>query len=225
MSDRPKDDSTPSDAGGGWRTTGPSDEPPVEPTAPDPEPTTPPSDSLWRPVERRDTASWQRVSERDQQEEPAEPAPAPEVSAEAAAIWRRPDGSEPAAEPAEADETATEAEAEVLPFEAEHEAVDGSDTLELEDDEDDDSFSMSELVALASLADAVPAVPVEDAPPPKPDDGSDLDPAEYARQQMERLRGGVAVEEPEAEVARRNRAARACASPGRATHARRTGAG
>jgi membrane peptidoglycan carboxypeptidase len=202
MSDRPIDESTP--AGGGWRTTGPSSEPPAEPAPPDPEPAQS-SSELWRTVGTRDTASWQRVSEREQQPEPEAVAEA-EPRPEAAGIWRRPDGStlapvaeEPetgAAEAAQAetetDEAAEavdeEAPAGVLPFEQD------------EDDEDDDSFSMSELVALASLADAAPAVPIEDAPPPKPDEHMGLDPAEYARQQMERLRGGVTVEEPPAQA-------------------------
>ncbi|HYO88570.1 MAG TPA: hypothetical protein VER79_07965, partial [Candidatus Limnocylindrales bacterium] len=83
MSDRPKDDSTPSSAGGGWRTTGPPNEPPAEPPAPDPEPVTPPADNPWRSVERRDTASWQRVTEREKQPEP-EAAAEPEVRPEAA---------------------------------------------------------------------------------------------------------------------------------------------
>lgn len=211
MSDRPNDDSSSSIAGGGWRTTGPSNEPPVDPTPPNPEPSAPASGSLWRAIEKRDTESWRRVAEREQQAEPE--AAEPEIHPEAENIWRRPDGSAAikaevaeAAEAAEAVEAAeaaeeapdtdeaeaaaeeTPAEAGILPFEDEGE------------DEDEDSFSMSELVALASLADAAPAVPVEGASPPAPDEDMGLDPAEYARQQMERLRGGVAVEEPEAEA-------------------------
>lgn len=194
MSDRPQDDLTPGSASsGGWRSSSSG-----EPEPPTPEPEQPAGDSPWKKVEQRDTASWQRVTEREKPAETSEPAPA-EPESEAASLWRKPDGS--AAEPAPAEEAPSEttaeaepAEAEILPFEQEDESP-STDTLELEDEDDEDSFSMSELMALASLAEAAPAVPVEE---PVSDATPGLDPGEYARQQMEKLRGGVAVAEPEA---------------------------
>ena len=197
MSDRPQDDSTPGGAGnGGWRSSSSNEPSPAE--SPAPVPQEPAGDSPWKKVEKRDTASWQRVSEREKAPEPELFTPAVQSPAEASSLWRRPEGEEPAAvaEP-EVEPEQGEPEAEILPFEQEDDSAPSTDTLELEDDEDDESFSMSELVALASLAEAAPSVPVEEAPPVG---DAATDPAEYARQQMEKLRGGVAVEEPEAEA-------------------------
>lgn len=199
MSDRPQDDSAPGSANSsGWRSSSDNEPAPAEFSTPQPEPAA--GDSPWTRVEKRDSASWQRVSEREKSAEPAEAPPPAEAKPATSNLWRKPEGaaaSEPApaeaeSEEAEADET--EAEAEILPFEQEGEEP-STDTLELEDEEDDDSFSMSELMALASLAEAAPAVPVEE---PQAAETPESDPAEYARQQMEKLRGGVAVAEPEA---------------------------
>lgn len=202
MSDRPQDDSAPGSANSsGWRSTSADEPPAAEPTA---APKEPAAGSPWRTVNKRDTASWQRVSEREEAEEPAEVAVV--AAPDSVSLWRRVEGAAPAAEPADASaeaaatNKATEAEPEVLPFEAGEEAGTEAAALDLEDEEDEDSFSMSELVALASLAEAAPVMPVETAPPPKPSESPGLDPAEYARQQMERLRGGVAVAEPEPAV-------------------------
>ena len=57
----------------------------------------------------------------------------------------------------------------------------------LGEDEDEDTFSMSELVALASLVDNAPSVPVQ-ATESVAEQATATDPAEYARQQLERLR-------------------------------------
>ncbi len=92
--------------------------------------------------------------------------------------------------------------------------------LEPVEDEDEDNFSMSELVALASLVDNVPSVEVRPAPTPAvdqpattdqpaaaPDQSEEMagasdttappvvDPAEYARQQLDRLRKQQAAAE------------------------------
>lgn len=83
---------------------------------------------------------------------------------------------------------------EVLPFEESadsgtsvaDEAAEDEDEAEdeAEDEDAEDRFSMSQLVALASLAEKAPGVDVEAG------DGIDAqDPAEYARQQIEKLRG------------------------------------
>ena len=202
MSDRPHDDSAPGSASNsGWRSSSAGDPSQAEPPAPQPE--TPAADSPWKTVEKRDSASWQRVTEREKTAEPAEEAEPAEPKPAAANLWRKPEG-EAAAEStvtddeAEAPETTAEAEpadAEIIPFDEEAAEEPFSDTLELEDEDEEDSFSMSELMALASLAEAAPAVPVEEA---APEEAPGLDPAEYARQQMDKLRGGVAVTEPEA---------------------------
>jgi membrane peptidoglycan carboxypeptidase len=127
----------------------------------------------------------------------------------------------------EAAAPAVEGESDVLPFEAgstlpevsEKAAVEetelGSDAgdLDLEDEDDDDRVGMSELIALQSLANA-PAAPaagvsvgVAAETPPAQEDVSSLDPAEYARRELERLRSRAASGDGEqidaAEYARR----------------------
>jgi membrane peptidoglycan carboxypeptidase len=94
---------------------------------------------------------------------------------------------------------------EVLPFEDERGAEADSETAEDEDEEDEEGegesrLSMSQLVALASLEEArIGAVEAGAAP-----DEAALDPAEYARRQLEALRsgstGGV-LAEPEVDEA------------------------
>lgn len=99
---------------------------------------------------------------------------------------------------------------DVLPFE---DSADQTPMLEAADEDEDDSFSMSELVALASLVDHAPSVEVQPALSPAPsaesappaeaeaaDSGQVagtaeqdevVDPAEYARRELERLQGGT----------------------------------
>jgi membrane peptidoglycan carboxypeptidase len=72
-----------------------------------------------------------------------------------------------------------------------------TNALETLDEDDEDTFSMSELVALASLVDNAPSVPVQSASSVA-EQAAPTDPAEYARQQLERLRAG---QEPEAQPA------------------------
>lgn len=97
------------------------------------------------------------------------------------------------------------ASVEVLPFDdgpiaAESgtradEAAEAEDEAEsaAEDEDAEDRFSMSQLVALASLAEKAPGVEVEAG-----DGAESQDPAEYARQQIEKLRGvGAAPAEAE----------------------------
>ena len=101
----------------------------------------------------------------------------------------------------------------VIPAEAEtepspEEATTGALEM-LDEDDDEDTFSMSELVALASLVDNAPSVPLQPAESVA-EQASSTDPAEYARQQLERLRAG---QEPEAQPATEEQAAAATADP------------
>lgn len=99
---------------------------------------------------------------------------------------------------AEAPISQVEADAGVLPFEEQTEAETAGEeqTGAPEEDEDDeeDRFSMSQLVALASLAEKAPAVAVEE-------EGAARDAAEYARQQLERLRAAQGEAAPAAGAA------------------------
>lgn len=73
----------------------------------------------------------------------------------------------------------------------------GEDLEEDEDEEEGDRFSMSQLIAIASLAEKPEAAIAID------EDAAAADPAEYARQQIEKLRaaGAAAAAEPEPEPA------------------------
>ena len=113
--------------------------------------------------------------------------------------------------PAEGDTVAES----VLPFDGEAE----SQPLELLDEDEDDSFSMSELVALASLVDNVPSVEVQpshstsevpaaateaettDEQAAGTSEGDQpLDPAEYARRELERLQQAASSAEAAVEA-------------------------
>jgi membrane peptidoglycan carboxypeptidase len=82
-------------------------------------------------------------------------------------------------------------------------AEDVSAPPDLEADEEDERLGISELVALQSLADA-PSAPAA----PQPSEGAPLDPAEYARRELERLQArsagavGTSEEDPAAFAAR-----------------------
>lgn len=95
-----------------------------------------------------------------------------------------------AEEAAPADAEAAAVETDTEPADSETDAA-----LDLLDEDDEDTFSMSELVALASLVDNPPAAaqPTESLA----EQAAASDPADYAREQLERLR---AREDEEAEA-------------------------